>query len=40
MSKLLDSIHASSDLRKLAPEELPQVAREVRDVIIEKRINR
>ncbi len=35
MSKLLDSIQAPRDLRKLSAEQLPQVAREVRDVIIE-----
>ncbi len=35
MPKLLDSVQFPKDLRKLSPAQLPQIAREVRDVIIE-----
>ena len=34
-SELLKSIQSPKDLRKLPKEKLPQLAREVRDVIIE-----
>jgi len=35
MTKLLDAIHSPDDLKKLSKEQLPELARQVRDVIIE-----
>ncbi len=36
MAKLIDSIDAPSDLRKLSQDQLPLVAQEIRQLIIDK----